>query len=86
LLDLKVRETRYTVYVRPEIVVEVSYNEIQKSRQYKSGFALRFARIARIRDDKGPEEADTMTRIKTLYEKQFETKGRFGPDPMSESR
>ncbi len=79
LQALKVRETRYTVYVRPEIVVEVAYNEIQRSHQYKSGFALRFARIARIRDDKGPEEADTMIRVRVLYEKQFETKGRFAP-------
>ncbi len=77
LQALKISETRYTVYVRPEIVVEVAYNEIQKSRQYKSGFALRFARVARLRDDKSPNEADTMTRVKALYEKQFETKGRF---------
>jgi len=77
LQGLKTQETNYTVYVRPNIVVEVAYNEIQRSPQYKSGFALRFARIARIREDKSPEEADTLSRVKALYEKQFETKGRL---------
>jgi len=74
LQELKVSESRYTVYVRPSIVVEIAYNEIQKSPHYKSGFALRFARITRIREDKGPQEADTLNRIRRLYEKQFEHK------------
>ncbi len=74
LQELKVSEGRYTVHVKPSIVVEIAYNEIQKSPHYKSGFALRFARITRIRDDKGPQEADTLNRIKELYEKQFEHK------------
>lgn len=66
----------YTVSVRPEIVVEVAYNEIQKSPQYQSGFALRFARITRIREDKSVEQIDTIERIRELYEKQFKRKGR----------
>jgi len=41
-----------------------------------SGFALRFARITRIRDDKGPEDVDTYARLKDLYAKQFERKGK----------
>jgi DNA ligase-1 len=76
LQELKNREGRYTVYVRPEIVAEVAYNEIQKSPRYKSKFALRFARIARFRDDKGPEEADTLQHLQQLYDKQFENKAR----------
>ncbi len=60
----------------PEIVVEVAYNEIQRSPTYKSGFALRFARITRIREDKSPMDADTIDRIKEAYEKQFERKGK----------
>jgi len=64
--------------VRPETVVEVAYNEIQRSPHYPSGFALRFARIVRIRDDKGPQDVDTYERLKELYAKQFERKGR-GP-------
>ena len=55
--------------------MEVAYNEIQRSPHYESGFALRFARVARIRDDKGPMEADTYDRLKELYAKQFERKG-----------
>jgi DNA ligase-1 len=66
----------YTVRVRPEVVVEVEYNEIQKSPTYPSGLALRFARIARIRDDKGPGQATTLEELRALYERQFATKGR----------
>ena len=79
--SLAVSEERWGFHVRPEVVVEVAYNEIQRSPHYPSGFALRFARIARIRDDKGPEDADTYTRLKELYEKQFERKGR-GPEEL----
>ena len=77
LQALKTRETEYTVYVRPSIVVEVAYNEIQRSPRYKSGFALRFARILHIRDDKGPSEADTLERVKRLYRMQFEAKAQL---------
>lgn len=77
LLSLKTSEDRYTVLVRPEVVVEVAYNEIQKSTHYDSGFALRFARIKRIREDKSPEDVDTFSTLKSLYEKQFERKGRL---------
>ena len=76
LQSLKVRESNYTVYVRPEVVVEVAYNEIQRSPQYDSGFALRFARIKRIREDKSPAQVDTVQRVRALYEQQFERKAR----------
>jgi len=69
----------YTVRVRPEVVVEVDYNEIQKSPTYPSGFALRFARIARIREDKAPGQATTLAEVRDLYERQFVTKGRAEP-------
>jgi DNA ligase-1 len=78
LRELKVRETPHTVYVRPEIVVEVDYNEIQRSPHYRSGFALRFARIRRIRTDKNPEDADTIGRVRELYERQFKYKAKAG--------
>lgn len=74
LLELKTRETDYTVYVKPSIVVEVAHNEIQRSPHYTSGFALRFARITRFRDDKRPEDADTSERLQQLYENQFRYK------------
>ncbi len=76
LLSIKTGETEWGVTVRPEIVVEVAYNEIQKSPHYESGLALRFARIVRIRSDKGPLEVDTLQRLRTLYQRQFEKKGR----------
>jgi len=75
---LKERDDGYTVTVRPEIVVEVTYNEIQHSPQYSSGFALRFARITRLRDDKGPQQATTLRDLQALYDRQFSTKGRRG--------
>ncbi len=69
----------YTVRVRPEVVVEVDYNEIQKSPTYPSGLALRFARIARIRPDKAPGQATTLEELRGLYERQFAAKGRAEP-------
>jgi DNA ligase-1 len=62
------------VKVKPDVVVEVAYEEIQKSPNYDSGFALRFPRVLRIREDKGHEEADTKERIDRLYKQQ---KGEF---------
>ncbi|NOZ58322.1 MAG: ATP-dependent DNA ligase [Euryarchaeota archaeon] len=58
------------VRLKPSVVVEVAYQEIQRSPNYASGFALRFPRVVRIRDDKSPEEADTVQRVKELYEMQ----------------
>ncbi len=76
LLSLKIAEDRWTVYVKPELVVEVAFNEIQKSPHYDSGYALRFARIKRIRHDKKIEEADTIFKLEKLYEEQFSRKGK----------
>jgi DNA ligase 1 len=67
----------HRVLVIPKIVVEVTYNEIQKSPRYKSQMALRFARITRIRYDKTPQEADTIDKVKEIYERQFKIKGKF---------
>jgi DNA ligase-1 len=64
----------YTVRVRPEVVVEVAYNEIQTSPRYPSGFALRFARIARVREDKGPADADSLTALRARFAAQAERK------------
>lgn len=71
LQQLKVSESRRTVKVRPEVVVEVAFDELQKSPRYPAGVALRFARITRIRDDKLPNEADTIETVKRLYAEQF---------------
>jgi DNA ligase-1 len=74
LQALKTRETDYTVHVKPSIVVEVAFNEIQRSPHYKSGFALRFARITCFRDDKRIEDADSLQRLSKLYQDQFRFK------------
>ncbi|MCW3990220.1 MAG: ATP-dependent DNA ligase [Candidatus Bathyarchaeota archaeon] len=76
LQDLKVRETPGTVHVRPELVVEVTFNEIQRSPHYASGFALRFARVTRIREDKAAGDADPLDRVLELYEAQFRYKAK----------
>ena len=70
LLVLKVTEGHGIVAVQPKIVVEVAYNDIQRSPSYAGGMALRFARIVRIRDDKAPEEADTLATVTEDFEGQ----------------
>jgi DNA ligase-1 len=77
LLALERSRQGNAVIVQPRVVVEVLFNEIQESSQYRSGFALRFARIARIRDDKSPAEADTLETVGRLYEAQFRYKGKL---------
>src|SRR5262249_53758437 len=74
LRALALADDGYTIRVRPEVMVEVAYNEIQKSPTYPSGFALRFARITRVRDDKSPGQATTLDELRALYERQFATK------------
>ena len=67
--------------VRPEVVLEVAFDSIQHSRRHMSGYALRFPRIVRIRDDKPPEEVDTVERVAELYERYF---GEKTTVPLSE--
>jgi len=54
----------------PQVIVEVGYQEIQRSPKYDSGYALRFPRVIRLRDDKSAEEADTLERVEELYRRQ----------------
>ena len=64
------RETRrddYTVYVRPELVVEIAFNDVQESPHYPAGMALRFARVKGYRPDKRAEEADTIDTVRRLH-------------------
>jgi len=67
LLELEVARDAYTVYVRPELVVEIAVNEIQESPHYPGGMALRFARVKRYRPDKTPEQADSIETVRTLF-------------------
>jgi DNA ligase-1 len=66
LLALERARKGNTVLVQPRVVVEILCNEIQASRQYASGLALRFARISRIHDDKPPSEVDTLQTLQRL--------------------
>lgn len=77
LLALERSRREGTIFVQPKVVVEVLFNEIQDSKQYRSGLALRFARVHRLREDKTAAEADTIQTLRQLYERQFEYKGRL---------
>lgn len=57
----------HVVRLRPEQVVEIALDGVQKSSRYPGGLALRFARVLRYRDDKGPAEADTIDAVRALY-------------------
>ena len=67
LLELEVARDGITVYVRPELVVEVAFNEVQASTQYPGGVALRFARVKRYRTDKKADQADTIQSVQAIY-------------------
>jgi DNA ligase-1 len=67
-LELAVGATNdYVVQLRPEQVVEVAFDGVQGSSRYPGGLALRFARVLRYRDDKGPAEADSIDTVRALY-------------------
>ncbi|TGD84989.1 ATP-dependent DNA ligase [Mycolicibacterium sp. CH28] len=60
---------QYVVPLQPEQVVEIAFDGVQASSRYPGGMALRFARVLRYRDDKGPAEADTIDTVRALYER-----------------
>jgi DNA ligase-1 len=66
LLELEISRDAYTVYVRPELVVEIAFNDVQESPQYPGGVALRFARVKRYRLDKSAADADTLATVQRL--------------------
>jgi DNA ligase-1 len=63
-LELESRRDQWTVYLRPEQVVEVAFDGVQRSPRYPGGVALRFARVVRYRPDKRAEEADTIEAVR----------------------
>jgi DNA ligase 1 len=67
LLELETGRDEYTVFVRPELMVEVAFDGIQASRRYPGGVALRFARVKGYRLDKRPDEADTIDTVRALH-------------------
>ncbi|MGZ8155581.1 MAG: ATP dependent DNA ligase [Burkholderiales bacterium] len=70
-LNREVRRDGWTVHVRPDMVVEIAFNEIQESSQYPSGLALRFARVKGYRPDKRSDEADTIETVRKLFRAQI---------------
>jgi len=74
LKTLIVKESGIQVKLKPEFVIEVAYEEIQKSPKYESGYALRFPRLQRIREDRRPDDCDTIERVEEL----FKTQGKAG--------
>ncbi len=66
-LRLEATRDRWTVYLRPEMVVEVAFDGIQTSSRYPGGMALRFARVVRYRPDKRVDEADTVDTVRMLH-------------------
>jgi DNA ligase-1 len=67
LLDLEIARDAHVVHVRPELVVEIAFNEIQESSQYPGRLALRFARVKRYRTDKSAAESDTFASVQSIY-------------------
>jgi DNA ligase 1 len=72
--ELLARESgrdEWTIYVRPELVVEVAFNDLQASPRYPGGLALRFARVKRYRGDKSAQDADTIETVRAIYQGQL---------------
>jgi DNA ligase-1 len=68
LLALQTSREGIAVHVRPELVVEIAFDGIQRSSRYASGLALRFARVKRYREDKLAAEADTLATVLALHD------------------
>ncbi len=69
-LEHIVEDQGFRLIVEPKIVLEVAFNNMMRSDRHESGYALRFPRIVRLRPDKSPEEADTIDRVKEIYDGQ----------------
>jgi DNA ligase-1 len=74
LLAREIRRDPGTVYVKPELVVEIAFSDLQASPRYPGGLALRLARVKRYRDDKQARDADTMDSVRRIYAAQGGTK------------
>ena len=66
LQEIAVDERDHTVFVRPELVVEIAVDGVQASTRYPGGVALRFARVRRYRDDKEAADADSIESVRAL--------------------
>jgi len=85
-LEMTVADHGHVRMVRPEVVLEVAFDSIQHSGRHLSGYALRFPRIVRIRDDKPVEEIDTVQRVAELYDRYFGEKSEVPLSEVAETR
>jgi DNA ligase-1 len=70
LKEITLRDFGYSRRVKPEIVLEVAFDSIQRSDRHDSGYALRFPRIKRIRTDKSASDVDTLQRVEDIFSRQ----------------
>jgi DNA ligase-1 len=70
LQEIEVSRDEWGVRVRPELVVEIAFNDIQRSPHYPGGLALRFARLKAYREDKRADEADTIDRVREIFRRR----------------
>ncbi len=70
--------------VKPEVVMEVAFDGLQRSKRHASGFSLRFPRIVRIRDEKRPEDADRIETVEALFAAQVDTGHREEEAPVAQ--
>jgi DNA ligase-1 len=70
LLALEVGREGHVVHVKPELVVEIAFNELQSSPHYPARMALRFARVKGYREDKAPSDADTIDTVRAIFERR----------------
>jgi DNA ligase-1 len=76
LKSLTMQDKGSRIIVEPKIILEVSFDTIQKSNRHGSGYALRFPRIKNIRYDKDFKDIDSLEKIKSIYENQFHVKNK----------
>ena len=67
-LEIEIARDTYAVHVRPEVVAEIAFNDVQASSQYSGGLTLRFARVKRYRSDKTAADADTFEMVQQIYQ------------------
>lgn len=84
-LAMTIDDRGYSRVVRPEVVLQVAFDSIQHSGRHMSGYALRFPRIVRIRDDKPVDEIDTLQRVAELYDRYFGEKSEVALSEVAET-
>ncbi len=84
--DISLKKYGHVHVVRPQVVLEIACDQIQKSARHASGYALRFPRIKRIRWDKRPEDADRLARVVEIYQSTANTARRAGEPEAAPAR